>query len=86
MLTAIGTAMLSVILFREVNTRPPTALADSYGSTFRRALVLLTLSLIPALLRLRPGSSEPRRSPRGAGFRPRGDPSSRRTGCSGQLL
>ncbi|WP_269459468.1 hypothetical protein [Micromonospora coxensis] len=31
MLAAIGTAMLSVILFHEVNTRPPAALADAYG-------------------------------------------------------
>ncbi|MEO3775194.1 hypothetical protein [Micromonospora sp. B9E7] len=53
MLAAIGTAMLSVILFHEVNTRPSAAPADAYGSTIRRALVLLTLSLSPARLRLR---------------------------------
>ena len=50
---SIGTAMLSVILFNEVKDRPAAAVADAYASTFVWAVVLLTLSLIPALLRLR---------------------------------
>jgi EmrB/QacA subfamily drug resistance transporter len=50
---SIGTAMLSVILFNEIKDRPAHALADAYTSTFVWALVLLALSLIPALLRLR---------------------------------
>jgi EmrB/QacA subfamily drug resistance transporter len=50
---SIGTAMLSVILFNEIKDRPGPATVDAYTSTFVWALVLLTLSLIPALLRLR---------------------------------
>ena len=46
---SIGTAMLSVILFNELKYRH--ASADAYASTFTWALLLLTLSLIPALLR-----------------------------------
>jgi EmrB/QacA subfamily drug resistance transporter len=49
---SIGTAMLSVILFNEIQDRP-ASLADAYASTIVWALVLLGLSLIPALLRLR---------------------------------
>jgi EmrB/QacA subfamily drug resistance transporter len=48
---SIGTALLSVILFNEINDRPTRAVADAYASTFTWAIVLLTLSLIPALLR-----------------------------------
>jgi MFS family permease len=58
---SIGTALLSVILFNEIKDRaaaggtpsPAPRLAEAYASTFTWALVLLTLSLIPALLRLR---------------------------------
>jgi EmrB/QacA subfamily drug resistance transporter len=60
---SIGTATLSVILFNEVKDRLTPAAAqtpaqarptaDAYASTFEWALVLLALSLIPALLRLR---------------------------------
>jgi predicted MFS family arabinose efflux permease len=50
---SIGTAMLSVILFNEIkDQQAPTAAA--YATTFKWALMLLALSLIPALLRLRP--------------------------------
>ena len=59
---SIGTAMLSVILFNELKVRLATdasqgqdapLMADAYASTFMWVLVLLTVSLIPALLRLR---------------------------------
>jgi EmrB/QacA subfamily drug resistance transporter len=61
---SIGTAMLSVVLFNEVRDRltpeqagplPAPVLADAYASTFGWALLLLVVSLIPALVRLRPG-------------------------------
>jgi EmrB/QacA subfamily drug resistance transporter len=61
---SIGTAMLSVILFNEITDRlaptpgqppAPALRADAYAATFTWALVLLALSLIPALLRLRAG-------------------------------
>jgi EmrB/QacA subfamily drug resistance transporter len=47
---SIGTALLSVVLFGQLTARPAD---EAYASTFGWALVLLALSLIPALLRLR---------------------------------
>lgn len=49
---SVGTAMMSVILFNEVKDRGGSDLADAYGATFRWALVLTALSLVPALFRL----------------------------------
>jgi EmrB/QacA subfamily drug resistance transporter len=51
---SIGTAMLSVILFNEIKDHQQAPTAAAYATTFKWALMLLALSLIPALLRLRP--------------------------------